>query len=501
MAEVVATVDIGTTAAKAALITPEGHILRRGQVTYPLYTGPHGEMEQKPEDWWNATCQALHACEPQQFHVLALIFSGQMQDLIAIGQNRALRPAILYSDQRASIEFDLVLQTVGVERWHRLTGNLQDASSLPAKMLWLKRREPDVYRDTEVILLGAHDYITWRACGARVTDLTTASTTGLLNLRTNRFLTELLKELGLRTDWLPELSLAEEVVGRLSPEAAEAMGLPAGIPVFHGAGDAATTTVGVGAGEPGRSYLYLGTSGWLAASEDGRMADPLTGIFTLRHPNSAWTILIGPMMTAGGNLEWMRRQQMKEIPYDTLSDLAASSAPGSHGVIYLPYLAGERCPFRDSHVRAAFIGLSTYTSWADMVRAVLEGVAFGFRSIAEAIWPEYKATPIQELFIAGGGSRSSLWCQIISDVLNCTVHRTAAPEDVAARGAFILAGKGLGWYESYVPSPEMFPIEATFAPRLDVVATYARYYAIFRDLYPVLRDVFSRIQAARPERG
>jgi len=234
-----------------------------------------------------------------------------------------------------------VQEQIGEMRLRLVPGNLQDASSLLAKLLWVKEQWQEVYRKAQILFLGAHDYVTWRLCGARVTDLTTASTTGLLNLNSNTWAVEFLTELGLRTDWLPELVPADHPVGFISASFAEATGLPQGIPIFHGAGDAATTTLGARAGAAGRMYIYLGTSGWLATTELFAPADPSTGVFNLRHPDPQRLILIGPMLTAAGNWDWVReqfgdvemasRQDTHLEVYQLISDRAAQRHPCSGG--------------------------------------------------------------------------------------------------------------------------------------------------------------------------
>jgi len=498
---VIAALDVGTTAAKAALVAKDGAIVATASRSYETQTGPGGVTEQGPEDWWAAACEAMRACEPGRFAVVALGLTGQMQDLIAVGPSGPLRPAILYSDTRAKEEAARVERAWGAERWWAVTGNLQDASSLPAKLLWLKRHEPQTYRQTRWVLLGAHDYIAWRTCGAAVTDLTTASTTGLLELSSGRWATALLEALDLRTDFLPDLAPAWSVTGHLMPEAAQAMGLPAGIPVVHGAGDAATATLGAGAGGPGGSYLYLGTSGWLALTSPGGRAEPTSGVFTLRHPEPAWTLLIGPLLMAAGNLEWLRRQ-LGEAPYEALEALARSAPPGSGGVLYLPYLAGERSPFRNPRARAAFLGIGAATGRAELVRSVMEGVAFALRSVAEAM-PQPQVGggsggaggagasggdtgEVGPIGAAGGGCRSDLWCEIIAAVLRRPLHRLVGAQDVGIRGAAILAGRAMGWFDSFVPGPGFFPVDRVFVPDDEAIRVYDGLYREFIQRNPYL---------------
>lgn len=486
--EVIAAIDLGTSAVKAALVDRRGNVLARASSRYDTHSAPGGMVEQDPEQWWQATCRALWSCRMPDTQIVALTLSGQMQNAILVGPSGALRPAILYSDLRARAEAEAMLSLVPQGEWTAVTGNLQDASSLPAKLLWIRQHQPELYASAQKLLIGAHHYVLWQATGQAVADLTTASTTGLLDLRTNSWAHGLLERLGLRTDWLPALLPSDQPVAYLERQAANLMGLPAGIPVFQGAGDAATTTLGVGAGEPGTGYIYLGTSGWLAFTAPGTWADPTRGIYTLRHPNPEWTILAAPMLTAAGNLDWARNQLLRSLTYAQMDEAAASVPPGAGGLIYLPYLAGERAPFRDPHARATLVGLGLHTGHGHLIRAIMEGVAMAFRDIQEAAAMAAQAGPI---VLTGGGSRSALWCQIFADVLGRDVVRTEEAEDVAIKGTALLAGRGLGWYNSYMPP--IFGQRQHFRPDPHAQATYQSLYPIFRQLYPTLKGVFSQL--------
>ncbi len=500
----IAAVDVGTTGTKASLIGRDGLILASAYQSYG--TNIEGRSaEQNPNHWWEATAASLRALrvEYPAMRPLAVALSGQMQNVILIGPEGLLAPAILYSDTRAQAEAEEMNRLIGEARLREVTGNLQDASSLPAKLLWVKEHWPEVYQKADTLFVGAHDYVAWRLCRSRAADFTTAATTGLLDLRANAWAIGLLGELGLRADWLPELTGAEVKVGEISAQVTEETGLLEGIPVFHGAGDVATATLGAGAGEPGRFYVYLGTSGWLATTELSTPADPLTGIFNLRHPDPQRLILVGPMLTAAGNFEWLREQfgdlevggRAEVTAHDCLNQRASQAAPGSGGVLYLPYLAGERAPFRDANARGVFFGLNRKTTRAELYRAVMEGVAFSMRAIRQAMPGASQGVGVSELNIVGGGARSRLWLQIFADVFNCRVQVLANPEEVGARGAAIIAGKALGWHSDYAPAG-YFPVQATYEPDPAAVARYDRLFEVFRDLYPFLQPAFARLAQA-----
>lgn len=499
--QTIVAIDIGTTGAKAALVAQDGRVLARGYATYPTDTGEGNRVEQRPVDWWDATVAALTqlwaAVGVEESTLAAVALSGQMQDLILLGAEDALRPAILYADSRAQREAQELEATVGYAELTRVTGNEQGAASLLAKWRWVQTHEAKTLAACHTILLGAHNYVGWRLSGATACDYTTASTTGLLDLFGNGWATDLLTRLELQATKLPPLLAADAQIGVVTHEAAAVTGLPTGLPVYTGAGDLAATTVGVGAGEAGRIYCYLGTSGWIATSLAQAQPNTQGGVFTLRHPDPTRFIQVAPMLTAGGNLDWVRTQILNKDDYTQINQLAATAPVGSHGVLYLPYLAGERSPFSDPNARACYIGISSRTERSDLVRAVMEGSCFAYRALLEAL-----TTEATTLYVVGGGAQSSVWMQILADVIGCPVQVVANPADAAARGAAIIVGRALGWYDTFVPHPAFFPVSQTLHPNPTAGATYQALYPLFTRLYPQLRDSFTTLaQVALPAEG
>lgn len=486
--QTIVAIDIGTTGAKVALVAQDGRILASGYGAYSTHTSEGNQVEQMPADWWVATCTALAqlwARGSDRRAIAAVALSGQMQDLILLGEHEALGAAILYSDNRAQGEAETITATIGAEELTRITGNEQGAASLLAKWRWLQRHAPTRLAACHTLLLGAHSYIGWRLSSAATCDYTTASTTGLLDLFGNTWATPLLSRLELAPAKLPTLLAADQPIGTVTPTAARATGLPAGLPVYTGAGDLAATTVGVGAGEPGRTYCYLGTSGWVATSLEKATPNPGDGVFTLRHPDPTRFIQVAPMLTAGGNLDWVRTQVSTADDYTQLNALAAAAPVGSHGVLYLPYLAGERSPFSDPAARACYIGISGQTQRSDLVRAVMEGVAFAYRALLNSLTAE-----VTGLYVVGGGAQSMVWMQMLADVLGCTVHIVDKPADAATRGAALIVGRALGWHSTLAPDDTFFPISRTLMPTPAAQATYQALYPIFAALYPQLRASF-----------
>ncbi len=501
------TADIGTTGTKTALFDESGRTIARAYTEYPV-VAESDYAERAPEDWWNALRQGFGQLRShiKEENLQAVVLGGQMQDLIFIKNNTLLYPAILYYDTRAGLEMEELQNILGNNRIKEITGNIQDASSVLAKLLWMKKNRAEVYNEAEFILFGAHDYAAWRMTGSLNTDFTTASTTGLLNIEKNSWAYRILSQAEIREDWLPGLVRADNYDGPLSESAAAFLGLPAAISVFHGSGDVGTATIGAGSGEPGTAYCYLGTSGWIAATTPHGefkdiMVDPETGIYNLRHPEPSRLIQVGPMMLAGGNLEWA----LKEISacndtangFSIIGKSAAGREPGAGGVVFLPYLSGERAPFRDPDARGAFIGISKETKREDIYRSVMEGVAFAMRSIQQCTGhdiPENK-----HLVLVGGGAKSDIWPQIFSDIFGCKVLVLEDALDVGLLGSFMLAGKALGWFTDYSLPPDVQRVRMQYEPDQYRQKKYDTLYSIFTGFYPLLKQSFSSLAEYRKE--
>ncbi len=470
-------VDVGTTGAKVALVNQDGAVLATAYRDYPTISLPGNGVEQDPEAWWQAVCTALQELVRDGLHqgVAGIMLSGQMQDLILLGPEGVLGRAILYSDQRAQAEATEL--------------EAQGAASLLAKWRWLCHHEPERVRACRRLLPGAHDYIAWRLCGVAATDYTTAATTGLLALATNRWATNLLEAVQLPAALLPPLRPAGSRLGILHQAASQATGLPPGLPVLQGVGDLGAATVGAGAGRPGRAYAYLGTSGWVACSATQAQPDPGRGLFLLRHADPQGFIQVAPMLTAGGNLAWLRGVLSGAGPldYDQVGRLAEAAPPGCRGLLYLPYLAGERSPFQDPNARACFLGISQGTGQPELARAVLEGTALAYRALCDVL-----ALPAgASLSLVGGGAQSPLWCQILADVLGRPVHVLADAASVPARGAALIAGRSLGWYADLFPGEAFFPAVRTHRPTAAHRPIYDHLYGLFQHLHPNLAETFA----------
>ncbi|KAI5056234.1 hypothetical protein GOP47_0028052 [Adiantum capillus-veneris] len=425
-----------------------------------------------------------------------------MQDVIFVPQVdiHHQRKAILYSDARATLEANEVSNMAGgEEHLAYLTGAKQGATSLLAKLRWLDKHQPRAFDECQSVLIGGHDYVTWRLCHRCVTDATTASTTGLTDCF-GQYAETLLQDLGL-DHWrhkLPPITSVEVPCGRVSKEAAEELGdlNLQGIPVLHCCGDNGACSLGAGAGSLGALYAYLGTSGWVAGSFSRCLQKSkellVPGVFTLAHPDPSLVFKTGSIMTAGGNIAWAASNLQKlgrseKISWETVDQQAAQASLGSRGLLYLPYLNGERCPFEDPDARAAFIGISTLVSSAEMYRSVMEGVSFALLAASEAMISLPETGPLR---LVGGGARSPIWSIILANIFGKTVDVLEDAQNVGVKGAAILAGKWLGWHDTLSPSGEWLRIKTSISPCPKSIEKYQELFGAYKTAYLGLQETF-----------
>jgi xylulokinase len=466
--------DVGTTGVKALALSPEGHVLARAEESYDLSTPHPGWAEQDPEDWWRATERALAALggEPT-----AIGLSGQMHGLVVLDdRDRVLRPAILWNDQRTEGECVEIEERVGLSRLIQLTGNRALTGFTAPKLLWLRRHEPTTYARVANVLL-PKDYVRLRLTGEHAIDVADASGTLLFDVAERRWSQEMLEALELDPTWLPRALESPEVSGETS----------AGTPVAAGAGDQAAAALGVGVDRPGPVSVVLGTSGTVFAALPAFAADPQARVHAFCHAVPGGWHAMGVMLSAAGSLRWLRDALGGGSGYDELTAAAQKWPPGTEGLTFLPYLSGERTPHADPHARAAFAGLTLRHDRGALVRAVLEGVAYGLRDSLELL-RELRVDP-RAGHVSGGGARSELWLRIIASVLGLPIQRTETDEG-SAYGAALLGGVAAGVFRDVHEAVStcvrlLDPIE----PDPQWSAVYERGYERFRLLYPALRPL------------
>lgn len=481
-------IDVSTTATKAVLVDDAGHTVGVAQRAHAS-SAPHALWsEQEPEAWWRGVAASIREVleQTRTRDVAGIGLTGQMHGLVLLdARGEVLRPAILWNDGRTGAECDAIREAVGMERLVRITGNDALAGFTAPKMLWVRRHEPDVWARAAHVLL-PKDYVRYRLTGALATDRAGASGTLLLDLAARDWSAEVVAALGLDPALLPPTHEGTEPTGAVSDAGAAATGLRAGTPVFAGGGDQAAAAVGTGAVSPGVVSVSLGTSGVVFAPTDAPRVEPEGRLHAFCHAFPGAWHLMGVVLSAGGSLGWLRETVAPGVPFPDLLGPAADIAPGADGLLFLPYLAGERTPHPDPLARGAFVGLTLRHGRAHLVRAVLEGVAFALRDSFELIRATGAPTD-GGVRVTGGGARSALWCQILADVLGEPVATVEAPEG-AAFGAALLAAVGVGAWPS-VPEACRATVRVGAATEPTAVPAYAEAYARYQGLYPALRPL------------
>lgn len=486
-------VDSSTTATKALLMDAEGSIVATGRSEYDFDTPKPLWSEQSPELWWQATVvainQAIMAGGISPVNVRGIGLTGQMHGLVMLdGNGDVLRPSILWNDQRTQAECDEIRNRIGRSKLIATTGNDALTGFTAPKILWVKNHEPEVFDRTEHVLL-PKDYVRYRLTGAYGVDRAGGSGTILFDLAKRDWSDPVVDALGIPRDWLPTTYEGTQATGGLSEEAATLTRMRPGTPVYGGGGDQAANAVGVGAVAPGVIAMSIGTSGVVFASTDSPAVEPDGRLHAFCHAVPDMWHLMGVMLSAAGSFEWFRNSVAPNTPYAELDAGAARIPAGSGGLMFLPYLSGERTPYPDPLARGAFLGLTVRHGVPHMTRAVMEGVSFALRDSAELI---RAVAPLGEIRASGGGASSQLWLQILADVIGLPVSVVGTPE-AAAHGAALLAATGFGAFASVAEATEAaVEVGTPIEPGPDA-AVYEDAYPIFRDGYPAVSDLSHRL--------
>lgn len=489
-------IDIGTGGSRALVVDDAGTILASSTAPHEPFAslGP-AWAEQDPADWWQAavkaTREALAASGLPASAIGAVGLSGQMHGAVLLdAQGNVLRPSIIWCDQRTAEECRWLEQEVGRDRLLELTANPALTNFTLTKLLWVRKHEPDVWSRVRHVLL-PKDYVRYRLSGAHAIDVADASGTLMLDVAKRQWSDEMLAAAGIRREMLPEVFESPAVCARVSAEAAEATGLPVGTPIVAGAGDQAAGAVGMGITTPGTVSVTIGTSGVVFAATERPALDRKGRIHTFCHAIPDRWHVMGVTQAAGLSLRWFRDQWgagSDDAAYEQLTREAAAVPPGADGVLWAPYLMGERTPHTDPDVRGALLGLAASHTRGHLVRAVLEGVAFSLRD-SFGIFDEL-ALPIGRVRVGGGGARSALWRSIQAAVYGRAVE-TVVAEEGAAYGAALLAGVGAGiWPSVDAACDAVVRTKEVTEPDPTAVKVLEERYRQFQRVYPALRDVY-----------
>jgi xylulokinase len=488
-------IDVSTTASKALVIDERGAVVASHGAPHELSTPRPLWSEQDPREWWQATCASLRAVLQQVSpdDVAAVGLTGQMHGLTLLdANNEILRPAILWNDQRTAAECEQITERVGAQWLYQHIGSLMLPGFTAPKIVWVREHEPEVFKRVAHILL-PKDYVRFLLTGAYVTDVSDGSGIALMDIGKRTWSNELLAALDIPRALLPDLCEGPEVCARVSAAGAAATGLREGTPVVGGAGDQPATAIGSGILQRGQTSITVGTSGVVFTANDKYQPEPDGRLHTFCHSVPGQWFHMGVMLSAAGGMRWLHDAVAAGSSYDQLSAMAAAVPAGADGLVFVPYLTGERHPYPDPLARGAFVGLTLRSGLGQLVRAVMEGVAFGMRDNLEllrglGISPTTAA-------VSGGASQSPVWRQIITDIAGIPLYSINTSEG-AALGAAILAAVGAGAWPD-VPSAcnDLIRKVDVTEPTGDGVAAYERLYPIFRQLYPALRQSFADLAA------
>ena len=494
--------DIGTSSVKALLVSEDGEVARSATPEYPFQTPRPMWAETDPEVWWKATRDAvrslLEGIEPGEIAAVGL--TGQMHGMVALdGKGEVLRPCIMWNDQRSFGECEEITRMVGESEVLRITGNPVLAGFTAPKILWLKKNEPELFSSIDKVVL-PKDFIRWRLTAEFFTDVSDASGTSLLDVGARKWSQEMLDALEWPLRWLPEVTESTEATAKVSQAASESTGLPVGTPVIAGGGDQAAQAVGCGIVREGMVSATLGTSGVVFAQSDEYRVEPQGKLHAFCHAVPGKWHLMGVMLSAAGSFQWYKNQLGREEQaiednggenaYDLLTAPAQDVPPGSEGLVFLPYLSGERTPHPDPHARGCFVGLSVRHEKRHLTRSVLEGVSFGLNDSLE-LMRGLGVSP-EEIILSGGGTRSALWRQMLADVLSSRCSMVNAIEG-AAYGAAVLAAVGCGAHPSVESACGKWIQKTESVEPGEQRGAYGKYYSIYRSLYPALKDAFKSI--------
>lgn len=497
-------IDLGTSAVKCILVDESGQVIGSHSAEYPLLTPQPGWAEQNPADWWTGTSacirELLQKAGVQGQEVKGIGLSGQMHGSVFLDASlNVIRPALLWCDQRTGEQCEWIEQKIGKERLGQLTGNKALTGFTAPKVVWLAQHEPQHYARIAHLML-PKDFVRLQLTGTFGMDMADASGTLLLDVANRRWSQEVTQQLNIPMEWLPPLYESNEVVGQLLPEAAALTGLAAGTPVVAGGGDQACGAVGVGVVKSGIASVALGTSGVVFVHDDSYQVDTECRLHSFCHGVPGKWHRMGVMLSAGGSFQWWKNrfgykeaqlaeQEGRDV-YEYLTALAETAPLGSEGLLFLPYLTGERVPHPDPKARGGFIGLNVRHTKAHLTRAVLEGITFGLRDSLELM--KESSVDIRELRVNGGGARSPFWRQMIADIFGypvVTVNSTDGP----AYGAAVMAASGVLGRDISELCEEWIQIEERSEPNPDNQRRYEEVYDIYRSLYPTLQNAMHRL--------
>jgi len=503
--------DLGTSGNKATLFGEDGSLVASEVYAYGCRYFNATWAEQDPEDWWRAICvttgSLLKKARVDAGDVAAVSFSGQMMGCLCVDrEGRPLRPSIIWADQRAQAQAAAIAEKIDAFDFYRIAGHRNSASYGIQKLMWVRDNEPEIYARTYKTL-NAKDFIVLRLTGKFYTEPSDATSNGCIDLRTLRWSEKLVGLTGVDGDKLPEIVPSTFVAGGVTERAARETGLKPGTPVVMGGGDGVCANVGAGSVSVGRTFSYVGSSAWIATTSDKPLFDEQMRTVTWAHIVPGLYAPNGTMQTAGGAFSWLRQQvcvseterakALGRSPYELIDEEIARSPIGARGVVFLPYLLGERAPRWNAGASAAWLGLKMENERSDLLRAVLEGVTMNLAIILDILRGSF---PIRELLVIGGGAKGPVWCRMMANLYDAEIQVPALLEEATSMGAAVTGGVGVGLFPDFGAIDRMLSVRETIEPDPAAVRAYRPVREMFDLCYESLLPVYRKMGADRSDK-
>jgi len=494
--------DLGTTGNKSTLFAEDGRMLGSEVYSYDTHYFNETWVEQNAEDWWKAVCETsknlIERTKINPSDVAVISFSGQMMGCLCVDkEGNPLRPSMIWADQRALKQAEAIEKNISMWDYYQIAGHRNAASYGMQKLMWVRDNEPDVYKKTHKTL-NAKDFVVFRLTGNFYTDYSDGNSNTCLDINKLEWSEEILKCAGIEKDKMPDVMPSTFVAGKVTETAAKACGLVPGTPVVIGAGDGVTANVGAGSISPGKTFCCMGTSAWIATTAEKPIYDEQMRTVTWVHAVPGFYALNGTMQYAGGSYNWLKNtictdeiakaEVSGKSPYDFMNEQIEKSPPGANGVIFLPYLLGERAPRWDPYAKGAFVGITPETTRGDMLRSVLEGATMNLDIILKIMQTR---VPITEIVALGGGAKGSVWRQIMADIWGTKITVPNLLEEAGSMGAAVIGGVGVGLFSDFTAIEQFIEVKSSHMPMENAEKVYEPIKRNFDMCYKALKTTFA----------